>query len=365
MILALITAFIQIVLTSQAIRNLKLFKRLEKSTGSSSIDVSVCLPMRNEEANAERILNSLVKELHLVREIIILDDESSDSTPSILAKFVTLYPDKIRVIHGNPKPDDWRGKVWAMSQLAAQSKGEYILFVDADVSFDEGGLSSLLDAMSEDRVDYFSIFPRQITTRSTDILVNHIYTTLLHLLPMQFVREEKYPAAVAGCGQVQLVRKEVLVKVGGYEVIKESLHDGLHLARKVKSIGGKVSFAYGADSIGCMMYSSFGDAWGGFTRNAYQATGSFISLLITSSIILFAFIIGPIISMGSMLQTIIVVTSTIFLYGNYLRIIRSFDLSSGFIVRLPLSIALFTLLQWTSYVRHKLGIKSVWRGRNV
>ncbi len=365
MIFALITAFIQIVLTLQAIRNLKLFKRLKKTTGGSSIDVSVCFPMRNEEANAERVLNSIVKELHLVREIIVLDDESSDSTPDILAKFVFRYPDKIRVIHGNPKPDNWRGKVWAMSQLAAQSKGEYLLFMDADVSLDDGGLSSLLDAMNEDRVDYFSIFPRQITTSSTDILVNHIFTTLLHLLPMQFVREEKYPAAVAGCGQVQLVRKDALLKVGGYEVIKESLHDGLHLARKVKAVGGKVSFAYGADSISCKMYSSFGEAWDGFIRNAYQATGSFLSLLITSSIILFAFIVGPVVSMGCMLPTIIVLTTTIFLYGNYLRIIRSFDLSSEFIVRLPISIALFTLLQWTSYLRHTLGIKSVWRGRNV
>lgn len=365
MILALITAFIQIVLTLQAIRNLKLFRRLKKTANVSSFDVSICLPMRNEEANAERILTSIVKELHLVSEVIVLDDESSDSTPSILAKFVSLYPDKIRVIHGNPKPDDWRGKVWAMSQLVSQSKGEYLLFMDADVSLDDGGLSSLLEAMNDDPVDYFSIFPRQKTTSSTDILVNHIYTTLLHLLPMQFVRDIKYPSAVAGCGQIQFFKKIALENIGGYEVIKDSLHDGLHLARKIKSKGGKVSFAYGADTISCKMYNSFDEAWSGFTRNAYQATGSFLSLLITSSIISFAFIIGPLVSMGTMLPTIIVLITTIFLYGNYLRIIRSFDLSPGFIVRLPISIALFTLLQWTSYLRHTLGIKSVWRGRNV
>ena len=213
--------------------------------------------MRNEETNAERILNSIVKELHLVREVIILDDESSDSTPDILAKFVFLYPDKIRVIHGDPKPDDWRGKVWAMSQLASQSKREYLLFIDADVSLDEGGLSSLLNAINEDQVDYFSIFPRQITTSSTDILVNHIYTTLLHLLPMQFVRDAKYPSAVAGCGQIQMFKKIALENIGGYQAIKDSLHDGLHIARKIKANGGKVGFAYGADSISCTMYNSF------------------------------------------------------------------------------------------------------------
>jgi chlorobactene glucosyltransferase len=364
MIIALITACIQIVLALQAIRNRKLFPRLKKPKYVHPYNVAVCLPMRNEALNAERILNSIIKEIHLINEVIILDDESTDATPTILAKFASQYHEKIRVLHGTPKPDNWRGKVWAMSQLAEAARSEYLLFLDADVSLDDG-IASLLDMMKTEKVDYLSVFPRQVTTASTDLLVNHIYTTLLHLLPMQFVKDAKYPSAVAGCGQVQLLTKTALEKAGGYYAIKESLHDGLHLARKVKMNGGKVSFAYGADSISCRMYRSFAEAWSGFTRNAYQATGSLISLVVTSSIIVFGFIIGPLVSIGSLLPTVIVVVSTSLLYSNYYRIIRSFDFSPGFIVRLPLSIVLFTLLQWVSYIRHKLGIKSIWRGRSV
>ncbi len=365
-ILAIIVACLQFALAFQAMRNLRLFPKLQQSddVGVKHM-ISVCLPMRNEEVNVARLLDSILLERSVILEIIILDDESIDSTPSIIHLYLQKYPEFITLIHGKPKPDDWRGKVWAMSQVANDAEGEYLLFMDSDVYLKRGAISSIIQQSHNTNADYFSIFPRQITTPSTDLLVNHIFSTLLHLLPMQLVGDKKYPSAVAGCGQVQLFRKDTLSKIGGYEAIKDSLHDGLHTARRMKQAGYSVAFAYGSDLVSCKMYNSFSEAWSGFIRNSFQATGSVIALFFTSLTLLSAFVIGPLVSMRCFLSSLIVLCSTFVLYANYFRIIRTYHLAGSFLFRLPFSIILSTILQWVSFFKNALGLRSSWKGRKA
>lgn len=366
MILAIILAIIQIGLMLQASKNLKLFRILQKSDAPDiNTKLSVCLPMRNESENADRILSELIREKDAINEILILDDGSTDDTPRILIKYQNEYPELVSIIQGKEKPDDWKGKIWAMFQLASSAKNETILFLDADVHIHEGAITALLTEQRTAGAAYLSIFPRQITNWSTDLLINHIYTTLLHLLPMQFVNDSRYPGAVAGCGQVQLVTKKILAQIGGLESVKATLHDGLQIARAVKKAGAEVRFAYGGKFISCTMYRSFNGAWKGFRRNAFEATGGLLSLLITTAILLVCFVLAPITIMSGKLPALIIITSTVLLYSNYSRIIKRFDLSPFFILRLPFSVILSTLMQWSSFVRHSLGIKEAWRGRKV
>ncbi len=366
MILAIVIACVQIGLMLQAAKNLKLFRHLT-STSKEGIDtaISVCLPMRNEIANVERILSELLRERSLIEEIIILNDESTDGTSEVLARFKGLHPSLITIIAGRPKPMDWAGKVWALSQLVSSARNERLIFIDADVHLQPEAIGALLQEVASTGTDHLSIFPTQITTSSTDLLVNHIYTTLLHLLPMQFVSDARYPAAVAGCGQVQFVTKQMLARIGGLEAIKSTLHDGLQLARGTKRVGGRASFAAGGEFIRCEMYGSFAEAWRGFRRNAFEATGGILPLILTTTILLLAFVAGPLMILRISLSSMLLIVPTLLLYRNYSGIIRSFGLRRSFLYRLPISVLLFTLLQWSSYLRNLLGIRSTWRGRKV
>jgi hypothetical protein len=266
-------------------------------------------------------------------------------------------------VNGKTKPSDWRAKVWAMQQLSEAATGDTLVFIDADVHLAPGALASVLSAARQERSDFFSIFPQQITTGSTDLFVDHVFTTLLHLLPMQFVPKAAYPSAVAGCGQMQVITRSALNRIGGYASLRESLHDGLHCARLVKRSGAGVGFAYGAELVSCEMYPSFREAWRGFTRNAFQASGSFLALVLTSAILLGAFVAGPLLLLCGSPAALVVLTPTVALYLHFAFIARTFDLRPDFVLRLPLSVMLSTAVLWWSSIKNKLGIRTTWRGR--
>jgi cellulose synthase/poly-beta-1,6-N-acetylglucosamine synthase-like glycosyltransferase len=53
--------------------------------------VSVIIPARNEEANIARVLRSLAGQKG-IREILVVDDQSEDRTPAILAELSSEIP---------------------------------------------------------------------------------------------------------------------------------------------------------------------------------------------------------------------------------------------------------------------------------
>jgi len=66
-------------------------------------------------------------------EVLVLDDGSTDRTTEILAGLKSEFA-HLRVIKGKPLPSGWRGKNWACHQLAAEARGDFFLFTDADTA---------------------------------------------------------------------------------------------------------------------------------------------------------------------------------------------------------------------------------------
>lgn len=95
-----------------------------------SVSVIVCA--RNEERNILSCLESLSKIKYPTEklEVIIVDDGSSDSTGEIIDNFIK---DKNNFIKVNPLSSETiKGKINALHNGIISSKGEIILFTDAD-----------------------------------------------------------------------------------------------------------------------------------------------------------------------------------------------------------------------------------------
>ncbi|MCK7516395.1 MAG: glycosyltransferase [Ignavibacteriales bacterium] len=91
----------------------------------------------------KRILRNVLKGVlaqdYQNKEIIVLDDNSTDNTYRLASSFSTS---NVKVLKGKELPSDWLGKNWACHQLAQEAKGEYLLFVDADVELTPEVISS-------------------------------------------------------------------------------------------------------------------------------------------------------------------------------------------------------------------------------
>ncbi|HLK50583.1 MAG TPA: glycosyltransferase family 2 protein, partial [Bryobacteraceae bacterium] len=93
--------------------------------------VSILMALYNEEefvgAILERVLNAPLPE-GLDREIIVVDDGSSDGSARIVEDFAALHPDVIRLI----RHDRNRGKGAAIRTAVQQARGEFSIIQDAD-----------------------------------------------------------------------------------------------------------------------------------------------------------------------------------------------------------------------------------------
>ena len=106
--------------------------------------VSIIVPARNEENHIERCLLSLLSQEYPYFEIIAIDDSSTDGTLKIMhdikdktnkKKKIGLPTDKLKIISLKDKPENWTGKTWASQQGYLQSKGNILLFTDADTNY--------------------------------------------------------------------------------------------------------------------------------------------------------------------------------------------------------------------------------------
>lgn len=99
--------------------------------------ISVVIPTYNEESSILNCLNSLEKQSYKDREVIIVDDGSTDETLQLVTQYSRGKP--VKVYRQNHK-----GPGSARNLGAKHSKGEILVFVDADMTFASDFLEKLV-----------------------------------------------------------------------------------------------------------------------------------------------------------------------------------------------------------------------------
>ena len=102
--------------------------------------VSVIIPARNEELNIARVVRSLAKQSG-IREILVVNDQSTDRTGEILAALEAEIP-LLRTLRVESLPEGWLGKTHAVAQAARAATGDWLLFTDADTEHLAGSLAN-------------------------------------------------------------------------------------------------------------------------------------------------------------------------------------------------------------------------------
>src|SRR5260370_41294768 len=101
---------------------------MASKANSGSSRVSVILPVYNGAASIERALRSVFDQTFTDFEIVVVDDGSTDDTPSVLANFAErIHGGRIRIIRQSN-----RGFPGARNTAIAASRGELIALIDHD-----------------------------------------------------------------------------------------------------------------------------------------------------------------------------------------------------------------------------------------
>jgi len=260
--------------------------------------VNVLVPARDEEANIAACLDGLLAQDYDNYDITVLDDDSSDRTPEILAAYAAKYPAKLKILRAPPLEPGWYGKPRAMHLLAAQADGDYFLYVDADTRHEPDALGRAMAHASRHRADLVSGYLQQVFgSFGETMVVPAIYILTALGLPLALVPYTRSPALSHAIGQFLLFRAETYRACGGYATVRDQVSDDVRMARKVKKSGGRVFFADFAPSVSVRMYSGFATAFNGVEKNIFDYFNKHFSILLLATVAVPLFFFVPAIAL--------------------------------------------------------------------
>ncbi len=166
--------------------------------------LSVIVPVYNEEATISEILKRLVA-VTVVKEVILVNDGSTDQTDQKIKKFLNSKQKGIKKISYFKKENG--GKGTAIRYGLSKVTGDYTLIQDADLEYDPDDIPALTEHIVKGRVDvvYGSrfigphsnlLFWHRLGNSLLNFLVNILYDTTLtdmetcyKILPTKLFRE--------------------------------------------------------------------------------------------------------------------------------------------------------------------------------
>ncbi|HEV8384370.1 MAG TPA: glycosyltransferase family 2 protein, partial [Candidatus Acidoferrales bacterium] len=233
--------------------------------------ISVIVPVRNEEANIARAIESLAAQPEIA-EMIAVNDQSTDRTAEILAELATRIP-RLRIIQGTTPPAGWTGKNFALAQGVAYAREEWLLFTDADVEHLPGSAARALADAQSSGAELVSYSPEQETrTWWERAVIPFIYCRLAARFSYARVRDSAFPDAAAN-GQFLLIRRDTYDQIGGHAAVCGEVVEDVALAQRAKRTGHRIFFARGKGIARTRMYRSHRQMWEGWTKNLYLLLG--------------------------------------------------------------------------------------------
>lgn len=113
--------------------------------------LSVVIPVFNERTTLEELIaRVLAVETGLQRELVLVDDGSTDGTPEVYPKIKERWPEEDIVVHLQERN---QGKGAALRKGFALATGDILLIQDADLEYDPNDYPKLLQPILDNKAD--------------------------------------------------------------------------------------------------------------------------------------------------------------------------------------------------------------------
>jgi glycosyltransferase involved in cell wall biosynthesis len=313
--------------------------------------ISLIAAAKDEERNIEEAVRSLVAIDYPDLQITLVNDRSRDQTGPILARLAAEFP-QLNVVHVTELPAGWLGKNHALQLGADHSNGEWLLFTDADIIFERTALRRAINYALEHQLDHLAATP-DVQMKSwllhAFVITFSIYFTLF-VKPWR-VRDPRRPEHV-GIGAFNLIRAEVYRSIGRHEPIRMRPDDDLKLGKLVKKNHFRQDLVHGVGLIAVEWYSSVNEIIVGLEKNAFSGVDYRIGLTVFSSIFSLAFNVWPYLAIWIVPGPArwFYLTAVAWQLLTAVGFARTMHLPISTALGFPLTVLLFTYIQWRSMI---------------
>src|SRR5437762_2347399 len=217
--------------------------------------VSIIIPARNEARNIERCVRSVLATKYSPIEVIVVDDRSTDGTAEIVEP---ATGNRLRLVRGAELPAGWFGKQWAIVQGYKVARGELLLFADADTRHEPELLPRAVRGLQDERVDLFTVLPRQEMRTFWERLVQpQVFVALESRFGyVGSVNRTRIAWNAIANGQFILTTRAAYEAAGPHAAVKHSVAEDVVLAQNYVRGGKDIFIAKGREFMTTRMYGS-------------------------------------------------------------------------------------------------------------
>lgn len=242
-------------------------------------DVTVLLPVRDEEHNVTACVESLLAQT-AAPAVRVVDDGSTDATASLVTALMgteageaRLEP-RLELTAAGPLAEGWRGKVHALWTGSRGVDTPWLLLTDADTRHHPEALARARAAAGERGLDLVSLAGRQEARGvGENLLIPPVFALLDFLLGSWEAAADGDGPAIAN-GQYILMRRESWERAGGFATVRAVPLDDVAMAVQMRAAGGRTAFFRAPDLLRIRMYQGIGEAIRGWRRNLGGLFGS-------------------------------------------------------------------------------------------
>ena len=232
--------------------------------------VSVVIPARNESRNIERCVRSVLDAAYPNFEVIVVDDHSTDNTGDIARRIARDDP-RLRVVDAPALPDGWFGKQWACATGARESRGDLLLFTDADTKHSSDLLPRAVNAMRARDAELLSVAGNQEMHSFWERVIQPQMFALLSIRygGSEHVSNAKRPVDAIANGQFILVRRDSYDAIGGHAAVRDRVAEDMAMAQAFVAARRRIALFVANDQLSTHMYSSLSELIAGWGKNIY------------------------------------------------------------------------------------------------
>jgi hypothetical protein len=219
--------------------------------------LTIVVPARNEEADIEPALRSLLQLDYPEYEVIAVDDRSTDQTGAIMERLASgsASQGRLRVLHVKELPQGWLGKLHAMwlgslknaalRNAAPHASSEWLLFTDADCVFHPESLRRAVHYALRTGTHHLVVFPTaHMKTLGERMMISFPQVMSCFVMRAWKVRDPRARDYV-GAGAFNLVRRSAYEAIGTFEKLRMEIVEDLKLGQTIKQAGLRQDVVYG------------------------------------------------------------------------------------------------------------------------
>jgi chlorobactene glucosyltransferase len=327
--------------------------------------VSVVIAARNEEEDLPGTLDSLLAQDYPSLEIAVVEDGSTDGTRAV----IDARSPRVRRVDPPPLPAGWVGKNWACWTGARATRGEWLLFLDADVRLHPAAVRTSMDWAEREKADLATIGPRVEMKGFWERVVLPFYVQMvLTYFRAPHVNRPDSKTAMAN-GQYWLTRRASYEQLGGHEAVRSVVLEDVSIARRFRAAGLRLRLAWAPTLAETRMYRDRRELFEGLLKNihgesfsAARQVGFLLGLfgLFLLPLALLPFALGE----GNLWLAGVGAFVYVALFGKHVLFARAVggDPVSGLLY--PLAVGFYLVLVATSLVRGVRRRPVVWKGRS-